>query len=88
MGSGFDNNTDVVKHRTKQVSNNVSRASFEQWVAPRMQKARQIRLLCFGKLKMFMLYTSITFRQVQEGHELVQENAPGTILVVLRSTPW
>ena len=82
-GSGIVSIAGVVKQWTEQVPNKANRADFKQWVAP----ARQIRIWCFGKLKRFLLYPSITFCQVQEGCELVQENPPGTNLDVLRSTP-
>jgi len=86
MGSFLGRITGVIKYRTEQVSNKVNRACFEQWVARRLRKA-PIRLWCFGKPKMFLLYPSVTFCQVQEDCELAKENPPGTNLVVLRSTP-
>jgi len=43
--------------------------------------------MIFGLTKMFLVYPFSTFRQVQEDGELVQENPPGTNLVVLKSTP-
>ena len=43
--------------------------------------------MILGLTKMFLVYPFSTFRQVQEDGELVQENPPGTNLVVLKSTP-
>jgi len=69
------------------VKNNGSHPVFRTMGRYKASKARQNRIWCFGKLKMFLLYPSTTFRKVQEGGELVQENPPGTILIFLRSTP-
>ena len=56
------------------VAQNIEMSRFQIWVTQRSQEERQIRIWCFGKLKRFLLYSSITFNQVQEGCELVQEN--------------
>jgi len=76
MGSIFERTTGVVKYRrTEQVLNNINQVcqSFGHWIPPRSRKARQIRIWCFGKRIFFLLFplSSIAFRQVQEGGELV-----------------